>query len=248
MSTTEQDGLAETVRRLEERLRQEQSARADAEAALREQVAAAQAARRAAEAASSAKSDFLAVTSHEVRTPLNAVLGLAEALKTEPLTARQASLVDGVLDAGAMLMRLLNSVLDVTRIESGKMALDLEAIDLNRCTETVVRIWRPRAEERAVSLVLRMEPMPGEYGLLLDRGKIEQVLINLISNALKFTPVGGRIDVRLSGGARDDGRFCVRLEVCDEGPGVPIDERARIFLPFEQTAAGRDYSFRQFGV
>ena len=211
-----------------------------AEEQLHEQVAEARAARRTAEAASRAKSDFLAVTSHEVRTPLNAVLGLAEALRTEPLTPRQTSLVDGVLDAGTMLMRLLNSVLDLTRIETGKMALDVEAFDLNRCAETVVEIWRPRAAERAVTLTLSADPLPGEHGLLSDRGKIEQVLVNFISNALKFVPVGSRIDVRLTGREEGDGRYIVRLEVSDEGPGIPISERERIFQPFEQTAAGRE--------
>jgi signal transduction histidine kinase len=210
-----------------------------AEEQLHEQVAEAQAMRRAAEAASRAKSDFLAVTSHEVRTPLNAVLGLAEALKTEPLTERQASLVEGVLDAGAMLLRLLNAVLDVTRIESGKMELDVETFDLGRCVETVVEIWRPRAAERAVSLTLRMDPLPEAHGLLSDRGKIEQVLVNFVSNALKFTPVGGRIDVRLI--AREErSRPVIRLEVSDQGPGVPVAERERIFRPFEQTALGRE--------
>jgi signal transduction histidine kinase len=211
-----------------------------AEEQLHEQVAEAQAMRRAAEAASRAKSDFLAVTSHEVRTPLNAVLGLAEALKNEPLSERQASLVDGVLDAGAMLLRLLNAVLDVTRIESGKMELDLEAFDMARCAATVVEIWRPRASERAVSLTLRMDPLPEGFCLLSDRGKIEQVLVNFISNALKFTPVGGRVDVRLITRSRAQGGQSIRLEVSDEGPGVPVAERERIFRPFEQTAIGRE--------
>ncbi|MGZ3279908.1 MAG: response regulator [Caulobacteraceae bacterium] len=207
---------------------------------LHEQVAEAQAMRRAAEAASRAKSDFLAVTSHEVRTPLNAVLGLAEALKSEPLTERQAVLVDGVLDAGAMLLRLLNAVLDVTRIESGKMELDIEPFDIRRCVETVVEIWRPRAAERAVTLAFAMDALPNGRGLLSDRGKVEQVLINFISNALKFTPAGGRIEVRLALRAYHEGREIVRLEVSDQGPGVPVFDRERIFRPFEQTDAGRE--------
>lgn len=215
---------------------------------LHEQVAEAQAARRTAEAASRAKSDFLAVTSHEVRTPLNAVLGLAEALKSEPLTGRQATLVEGVLDAGAMLLRLLNAVLDVTRIESGQMALDIQAFDLNRCVETVVEIWRPRADERAVALTLRADALPGEHGLLSDRGKIEQVLVNFMSNALKFTPVGGRIEVRLIWRGADGGGHGVRLEVSDQGPGVPIADRERIFQPFEQTAAGREHGGAGLGL
>ena len=206
---------------------------------LHEQVAEAQAMRRAAEAASRAKSDFLAVTSHEVRTPLNAVLGLAEALKSEPLTPRQSSLVDGVLDAGAMLLRLLNAVLDVTRIESGKMELDIEAFDMRRCVETVVEMWRRSAAERSVTLAFAADAPPEACVLLSDRGKIEQVLVNFISNALKFTPVGGRIDVRLTLRPGHEGQKTVRLEVCDQGPGVPASERERIFRPFEQTDAGR---------
>jgi signal transduction histidine kinase/CheY-like chemotaxis protein len=240
VSTADEGVLREIIRRLQERLEEEKRVRQEAEETLRQQVAEAQAARGAAEAASRAKSDFLAVTSHEVRTPLNAVLGLAEALKSEPLTPRQAALVEGVMDAGAMLLRLLNGVLDVTRIESGKMALDIAPFDLNGCIETVVEIWRPRAAERAVTLTLRIDPVPGQHGLLSDRGKIEQVLVNFISNALKFTPAGGRIDVGLAGRPQTDGRFAVRMEVADQGPGVPPDERARIFRPFEQTAAGRE--------
>lgn len=210
-----------------------------AEETLHEQVAEALAARRAAEAASRAKSDFLAVTSHEVRTPMNAVLGLAQALRNDTLTDRQAVLVDGVLDAGAMLLRLLNAVLDVTRIESGKMSLDLAPFDLAQCAGTVVEIWRPRAAERAVTLRLQVESLPGGDGLMSDRGKIEQVLINLIANALKFTPVGGCVDVRVTERGEDDGRVLVRLEVADQGPGVAPADRERIFQPFEQTAAGR---------
>ena len=100
-------------------------------------------------------------------------------------------------------------------------------------------MWRPRAEERAVTLAHRLDEMPGEHGLLSDRGKIEQVLVNFISNALKFTPAGGRIDVRLISHGEEDGRYIARLEVSDQGPGIPISERERIFRPFEQTAAGR---------
>jgi signal transduction histidine kinase len=232
--------LLEIIRRLEDRLELEKRAREAAEQLMLEQVADADAARRAAEAASRAKSDFLAVTSHEVRTPLNAVLGLTEALKNEPLSERQASLVDGVLDAGAMLMRLLNSVLDLTRIETGQMPLEIEPLDLRRCAETVVEIWRPRAAERAVTLTLKMDAVPGEHGLLLDRSKIEQVLVNFISNALKFTPVGGRIDVRLIALDQGETNIRVRLEVSDQGPGVPAADSERIFQPFEQTPVGRE--------
>jgi CheY-like chemotaxis protein len=139
-----------------------------------------------------------------------------------------------------MLLRLLNAVLDVTRIESGKMELAVESFDLGRCAGTVVEIWRPRAAERSITLALTMDPAPRGQGLLSDRGKVEQVLINFISNALKFTPLGGRIDVGLILRSGDEGQDVIRLEVSDQGPGVPADERERIFRPFEQTAAGRE--------
>ncbi|MDB5458383.1 MAG: hypothetical protein JWO72_124 [Caulobacteraceae bacterium] len=221
-----------------------------AEEQLLEKVAEADAQRRAAEAANRAKSDFLAVTSHEVRTPLNAVLGLAQALRRESLTQRQETLVDGVLDAGAMLLRLLNAVLDLTRIESGKMALDLASFDLERSVRTVVEIWRAHASERGVELTLDTGGLPEACGILCDQGKIEQTLINLISNALKFSPPGSRVSVRLaaSDADADDGERRILLEVCDQGPGVAEADVLRIFQPFEQTAGGREVGGAGLGL
>jgi signal transduction histidine kinase len=209
-----------------------------AEEQLLEKVAEADAQRGVAEAANRAKSDFLAVTSHEVRTPLNAVLGLAQALRNEPLTKRQEGLVDGVLDAGSMLLRLLNAVLDITRIESGKMALNLEPFDLRRSVRTVVEIFGAQAAERGVELKLDMSGLPQAGDVLCDQGKIEQSLINLISNALKFSPAGSSVWVRLAASDTEGGRR-ILIEVCDQGPGVARADHERIFQPFEQTADGR---------
>ena len=211
-----------------------------AEEALLEKVAEAESQRRAAEAANHAKSNFLAVTSHEVRTPLNAVLGLAQALRMEALTAKQGELVDGVLDAGAMLMRLLNAVLDVSKIEAGKMSLSSAPFDLEATARTLVQIWSARAAELGLELKLDLEDLPLGCRLVSDPGKIEQVLVNLISNAAKFSPPGGQITVRVAANALEDGRRRVRAEVLDQGLGVPLAERERIFAAFEQTEIGRE--------
>ena len=207
-------------------------------AALTAMVAEAEAARSQAEAANRAKSDFLAMTSHEIRTPLNAVLGLTEALHRSRLTVAQKEMAAGVLDAGALLKRLLDAVLDITRIEAGKMTLEAAPVDLRRMATTVVRVWTPRAEERGVSLTLDIDGLPTPCGVLADGGKVEQVLVNLLSNAVKFSPRGGVVTIRMSAVTGDAG-LTATIEVLDQGAGVPAQDRARIFETFEQTSEGR---------
>ncbi len=209
-------------------------------AALTALVAEAEAARAQAEAASRAKSDFLAMTSHEIRTPLNAVLGLAEALNRSRLTVRQKDMARGVVDAGALLKRLLDSMLDIGRIEAGKTTLNVAPFDLRQAVETVVRVWTPRARDHGVTLIADLDRLPTPCGLVADGGKVEQVLINLVSNALKFSPRGGRVVIRVSASGAPSGvGLAVRIEVIDQGPGVTAQDRERIFQVFEQTDAGR---------
>lgn len=207
-------------------------------------VAQAEAARAAAEAANRAKSDFLAVTSHEIRTPLNAVLGLAEALRREDLTGRQRDLTEGIHQAGALLTRLLNAVLDISRIEAGKMTLAAAPFDVRHMAETLVKVWTPRASERGVLLVLDLTDLPRPCIVRADGGKVEQALVNLVSNAVKFSPAGGAVTIRLAGEPGHDEAggddLALTLEVADEGPGVPAEDRQRIFGAYEQTELGRD--------
>jgi signal transduction histidine kinase/ActR/RegA family two-component response regulator len=227
------DQIGAQLGRVVERYRNARRTTAD-HAELEALYAEAETQRVAAEQASRAKSAFLAVTSHEIRTPLNAVLGLAEALRREPLTPAQHELNDGVLASGAMLLRLLNAVLDMSRIEADQATATFETFDLAAKLQSIVSIWTPRAAETGVTLAFALHA-EGPTAVRSDLGRLEQTLVNLVSNGIKFTPAGGRVCVRavLSG-------ELLRLEVLDDGPGVPEAERDRIFKPFEQTQAGRD--------
>jgi signal transduction histidine kinase/FixJ family two-component response regulator len=205
---------------------------------LRALVRRAEEARSAAEAASRAKSAFLAVTSHEVRTPLNVVLGLAEALRREALTRRQDDLVEGILDSGAMLLRLLNAVLDLSKIEAGEGALDLRPAALDENLATIVRVWDAKARELGLTLSLDVSGLQAPACIMADAGKIEQCLVNLVSNAMKFTPRGGAIRITAKSLAHGERRD-VELMVDDDGPGVPEADRERILRPYVQTDSGK---------
>ena len=192
-----------------------------------------------AKAASRAKSDLLAVASHEIRTPLNAVLGFAHALRRDTfLTPTQAELSQGVLDGGAQLTRLLDTVLDLTKLEAGKAALTLAPVDLRRLTRGVVRVWSAHAQAVGVSLAFEDADPALAYGVLADEAKLEQTLANLVSNALKATPSGGMVTVRLAGVAKAPA-LAALVEVRDTGPSVPEEDRMRMFHAFDQTERGR---------
>lgn len=196
--------------------------------------AALEAEHRAAEQASRAKSAFLAVTSHEVRTPLNAVLGLAQTLKREPLTPGQHELIDGVLASGEMLLRLLNAVLDMSRIEANEVTAQISDFDLGTMLTAIVSIWTPYAREQGIDLTLDTTGL-GCRLIRSDEGRIEQTVVNLVANAIKFTPRGEHIAICVFS---DEGSL--RVEVIDGGPGVADLDRERIFQPFEQTDTGRE--------
>jgi signal transduction histidine kinase/CheY-like chemotaxis protein len=192
-----------------------------------------------AKAASRAKSDLLTVASHEIRTPLNAVLGFAHALRRDTfLTPTQADLAQGVLEGGAQLTRLLDTVLDLTKLEAGQASLTLAPVDLRRLVRTVVRVWSAHAQ--AVGVLLSFEDADPDltYGLLADEAKLEQTLVNLVSNALNASPSGGGVVVRLAGAAHGQ-TLSALVEVRDTGAAVPLEDRARMFDAFDQTERGR---------
>lgn len=191
---------------------------------------------RVAEAASRSKSQFLAVTSHEIRTPLNAVLGMAQALSQRALAPAELEMAQGIRDSGEMLLRLLNAVLDYSRIDAGALDAHAETFDINDLAHRAVRLWKPRGDEVGVTVRLDAEAFNGPDRRLADAGKIEQTLVNLMSNGLKFSSPGTELIVRLFG---PDDADRLRIDVIDGGPGVDEADHARIFEAFEQTVEGR---------
>lgn len=200
----------------------------------------------AAESASRAKTQLLAVTSHEVRTPLNAVLGLAEALAVTALDAEQRDHLDGIRRSGGMLLRLLNAVMDFARVESGVVAVAQTEFDLVQMTRDVFDLWRTPASIRGLSLTLDVSALPASHRIISDPGKIEQTLTNLISNAVKFTPAGGAIHVRVSPSVGAADRMLV--EVSDTGEGIAADDRDQLFMPFQQARLGREIGGAGLGL
>jgi signal transduction histidine kinase/CheY-like chemotaxis protein len=184
-----------------------------------------------AEMASRAKSAFLATMSHEIRTPLNGVLGMAQAIAAEKrLPGRVREQIAVVRESGEALLAVLNDILDISRIEAGKLELENIGFDLAELAAGARRTFAPLAKSRDVALDLEVGPeAAGVY--LGDPTRVRQILYNLISNALKFTEAG-RIAVRL---ARPDG--ALRLTVEDTGIGIPAEALRRLFAKFEQADA-----------
>jgi PAS domain S-box-containing protein len=190
------------------------------------------AARAAAEAASAAKSEFLASMSHELRTPLNAVLGFAQLLqrdKKTPLTPRQKGMTDQVLKGGEHLLRLIDDVLDLARIEAGQMALSTEPVSVPGVLADVKTTLEPMAERAGVEL--RIAPLPDDLPMILaDRTRFAQILMNYGSNAIKYGRRGGR--ARFEAKVTLAGR--VRITVADDGTGIADESQAKIFQPFHR--------------
>jgi signal transduction histidine kinase len=187
------------------------------------------------ETASRHKSDFLATMSHELRTPLNAIIGFSEVLKEQmfgELNERQLAYANDVLEAGRHLLSLINDVLDLAKIEAGRMELELSQIAIPDILRSAVSMHSERAERGGIALTLTTAPE--EITITADERRVRQIVFNLLSNAVKFTPAEGRIDVS----ARlQDGHL--EVAVADTGPGIAGDELETIFEEFEQTADGK---------
>ena len=181
-----------------------------------------------AEAASEAKSRFLATVSHEVRTPLNGILGMTDLLASTSLSAEQSSYLEAIRASGASLSSLINEILDFSKIEAGKLELKLAPFDLPALVEGAVELLAPRAQGKGIEIASWIDPKTPRI-VVGDSGRLRQVLINLAGNAVKFTQSGGvglRVDVL------DDAKL--RFSVADTGPGVPFERRQTIFQEFEQ--------------
>jgi two-component system, NarL family, sensor histidine kinase BarA len=174
------------------------------------------------------KSDFLATMSHELRTPLNSIIGFSEVLSgTEHLGDRQRRYASNIQSSGRMLLSMINDILDLAKIESGKMEVRSEDFSIRDVCEGLTNLCRPVADRKSITLDCRLdEAIPL---LRQDPGKLKQILYNLLSNAIKFTPEGGRVTLR----ARPEGRFVV-VEVEDTGIGIADEDRETIFEKFRQ--------------
>jgi two-component system, sensor histidine kinase len=192
-----------------------------------------------AQVANAAKSDFLATISHEIRTPMNAVLSAANLLRRTRLDARQREHVDMLMDAGDVLMGLLNDVLDFSKIEAGKMELERADMSVRDRIAAVSRMWGPRAAAAGVRLKVQVADDVPET-VRTDPLRFQQILFNLLSNAVKFTQ-DGEIRVRIDWRA-EGSRLVVAVE--DTGVGIPADRLGGIFNSFEQVEAG---TTRRFG-
>ena len=187
--------------------------------------------------ASRAKSTFLAMMSHELRTPMNGVLGLAHALRGTTLDREQSGYLEMIEQSGHGLMTILNDILDLSKVEAGKLELEAAAFDIRKSDAQIVLVWAETARLKGVDLRLEVDPATPAW-LVGDDTRVRQILRNLVSNALKFTDVG-HVAIRIAPTA--DG---VVMTVSDTGVGMTPEQGARLFTPFAQ---GDRSTARRFG-
>jgi signal transduction histidine kinase/CheY-like chemotaxis protein len=189
-------------------------------------------ARAIAEDANQAKSEFLSRMSHELRTPLNAILGFGQLLELDGLSPDHQDSVDHILKGGRHLLGLVDEILDISRIEAGTMTISVEPVEVASAVGDVLRLVAPLAKESGIELESELPPADEAY-VLADRLRLRQVLLNVLSNAVKYNRQGGW--VRVSVQPRDGQRLEIR--VADSGNGIPADKIDRLFTPFERLGA-----------
>jgi signal transduction histidine kinase/CHASE3 domain sensor protein/CheY-like chemotaxis protein len=197
------------------------------------------------EAVSRSKSDFLANMSHELRTPLNSVIGFSEVLEDEmfgPINEKQHEYVKNILTSGRHLLSLINDILDLSKVESGKMELELTAFTLREAIEASLVMLNEKALKGGITLSTNLSP-EADIKIVADERKLKQILFNLISNAVKFTPTGGSVDVH----AVRDSDF-IEITVTDSGMGIKEEDIPKLFQPFIQLESVYTKEFEGTGL
>jgi len=193
----------------------------------------------AAEKANLAKSEFLSSMSHELRSPLNAILGFAQLMESDitPATPSQKASIDEILRAGWYLLELINEILDLAQIESGRLSLSTEPTSLAEVLRECQAMIEPQAQPRGIAMTFPSFEVP--CYVAVDRTRLKQVLINLLSNAIKYNKSGGTVVVDLAGSTLER----IRINVRDTGPGLPAEKLAQLFQPFNRL--GQEHGAQQ---
>ena len=194
-----------------------------------------QQAKEEAERANRAKSEFLSRMSHELRTPLNSILGFAQLLGLADLAAQHKSNVQQILKGGYHLLELINEVLDLARIEAGRLGLSLEPVQIKDAVKEALDLVRPIANSQNITLSADFS-VHGERYVHADRQRLKQVLLNLLSNAIKFNRANGLVVLRCEETRNDR----MRIEIADTGAGIDEEGLQKLFTPFERLGADRN--------
>jgi len=194
-------------------------------------------ARLEAENANAAKSEFLSRMSHELRTPMNSILGFDQLLEMGGLTPVQKKGVSHIIHSGKHLLNLINEVLDISRIEAGRLSISLEPVEVSGVVFEMIDTIRPMANERSISVEFENDPENLEF-VRVDRQRIKQIILNILNNAVKYNRQGGKVKIQLQQMPEADGKQeRVRISISDTGVGISPEDMPKVFMPFERIGA-----------